>query len=325
MASYRDGYHCLLFKPVWLIETARGCPYRCNFCSVWKLYDRSFRERSIGAVADDFESTGQHVFIADDLFWNHPSRSLELAHELARRRVHKRGILVQSRCDLVAKNAELLAAWRPLADDFDILFGLEAATDDGLDDVRKDASVATTLRGVEVARSLKYEVTGNFLIDPDWDEASFQALWDFVGNHRLERCGFTLLTPLPGTDLYEQLKPRLVGQPWSRFDMHHLLWEPRLGAKRFYELYAETWRRSILNLDGDKRWSDWAKQIKLRQLPYLTRVLLRTQRMMRPEAYLAEYGASGMPSRASDAVFPVRPAGLPSAAALDLRAESHLP
>src|SRR5436190_6560814 len=84
--GYRNGYHCLLFKPGWLIETARGYPYRRNFCSVWKLYDRSFRERSIGAVADDFASTGQHVFIADDLFWNHPSRSLELAHELARRR-----------------------------------------------------------------------------------------------------------------------------------------------------------------------------------------------------------------------------------------------
>ena len=76
----------------------------------------------------------------------------------------------------------------------------------------------------------------------------------------------------------------------------------------------------ILNLDGDKRWSDWAKQIRLRQLPYLTRVLLRTQRMMRPEAYLAEYGNSGITGRAQDLVFPVRPAGLPSAAALDLTA-----
>ncbi|HJW14407.1 MAG TPA: cobalamin-dependent protein, partial [Thermoanaerobaculia bacterium] len=75
----RGRYHCLLFKPVWLVETARGCPFRCNFCSVWQLYGRSFRERSISAVVEDLASVGDSVFIADDLFWNHPARSLELA------------------------------------------------------------------------------------------------------------------------------------------------------------------------------------------------------------------------------------------------------
>ena len=63
----RNRYHCLLFKPVWLVETARGCPFRCSFCSVWQLYGRSFRERSIGAVVDDLASVGDSVFIADDL------------------------------------------------------------------------------------------------------------------------------------------------------------------------------------------------------------------------------------------------------------------
>jgi hypothetical protein len=74
--------------------------------------------------------------------------------------------------------------------------------------------------------------------------------------------------------------------------MHHALWEPRLGPARFFELYAETWRRSILNLGGQKRWRDWAAQVRARQLPYLTRVLLRTQRMMRASAYLSEHEAA---------------------------------
>jgi len=78
--------------------------------------------------------------------------------------------------------------------------------------------------------------------------------------------------------------------------MHHALWEPRLGPERFFELYAETWRRSILNLEGHKRWRDWAVQIRLSQLPYLTRVLARTQRLMRASAYLSEHGETG-PSR----------------------------
>jgi len=73
---------------------------------------------------------------------------------------------------------------------------------------------------------------------------------------------------------------------------HHVLWEPRLGAKRFFELYAETWRRSILNTAGEKGWLDWMRQVKPSQIPYLTRVLLRTQRVMKTGAYLQEHNAA---------------------------------
>jgi len=288
----RSRYHCLLFKPVWLVETARGCPFRCNFCSVWQLYGRSFRERSIGAVVEDLASVGDAVFLADDLFWNHPSRSLALAEALKKRGVRKRWLLAQTRTDIVCRSPELLEAWRPLAKDFDIFFGLEAASDDGLADVVKDNDVAASVRAAEISRSMGYGVTGNFLVDPDWREEDFRELWDFVARHGFQRAGYTILTPLPGTELHQKLAPRLAGQPWFKYDMHHVLWEPRLGAKRFFELYAETWRRSILNLGGEKSWTDWMRQVRPREVPYLTRVLLRTQRMMNASAYLKEHEAA---------------------------------
>lgn len=285
----RHRYHCLLFKPVWLVETARGCPFRCNFCSVWQLYGRSFRERSIGAVVDDMERVGDAVFIADDLFWNHPERSRELAHALRVRGVRKRWLLVQTRTDLVCRHADLLEAWRPIAKDFDIFFGLEAASDAGLARVTKDAGVSSSIEAARISRALGYGVTGNFLVDPDWDEAQFAELWDFVAKNGFQRAGYTILTPLPGTELFQKLAPILEGQPWFKYDMHHVLWEPKLGANRFFELYAETWRRSILNTSGEKSWLEWMRQIQPAQIPYLTRVLLRTQRMMKAEAYLREH------------------------------------
>ena len=288
----RNRYHCLLFKPVWLVETARGCPFRCSFCSVWQLYGRSFRERSVSAVVDDLSSVGDSVFIADDLFWNHPERSLELAAALRKRGVRKRWILVQTRTDLVCRQPELLEAWRPLARDFDIFFGLEAASDEGLASVSKDAGVSASIEASRISRALGYGVTGNFLVDTDWDEARFHELWDFVATHGFQRAGYTILTPLPGTELFQKLAPILKGQPWFKYDMHHVLWEPRLGARRFFELYAETWRRSILNTSGEKRWIDWMRQIKPSQVPYLTRVLLRTQRMMKADAYMREHEAT---------------------------------
>ncbi len=289
---HRTGYHCLLFKPVWLIETTRGCPYRCSFCSVWQLYGRTCRERGIDAVVEDFATAGDAVFVADDLFWNNPARSFELAAALRKKGVRKRWILVQSRTDLVSENADLLEAWRPLAKDFDIFLGFEFASDRELSEISKDAGVKESLAAVDTASSLNYGINGNFLIDPDWGEEDFRALWEFVAAHGLQRSGFTLLTPLPGTDLYEENVHRTAGRPWSDFDMHHLLWEPRLGAERFCELYAETWRRSILNTSGDKKLTDWLRQVRPLQIPYMIRVLRRTQAMMKPQTYLREYEAT---------------------------------
>ncbi|MHC1743695.1 MAG: radical SAM protein [Syntrophobacteraceae bacterium] len=288
---YRNHYHCVQVRPVWLVETARGCPFRCSFCAVWKLHRRSFRERSVASVVEDFAQTGENVFVVDDLFWHHEARSLELAEALKHRSARKHWILVQSRTDVVARHAELLEAWRPVARHFDIFFGFEGASDRSLRGVEKDSSVAATLEAIEVARSMGYGITGNFLVDPDWSEQEFQELWDFVARHRLNRVGYTVLTPLPGTDYFQSLAPALDGQPWHKYDMSHVLWEPRLGVERFFELYAETWKRSVLNTAGEKRWSYWLKQVKLRQIPFLVRVLRRTQTLMDADAYLREHAA----------------------------------
>jgi radical SAM superfamily enzyme YgiQ (UPF0313 family) len=289
VSPWRRQYACLHHRPTYLIETARGCPFRCSFCSVWQLFNRSFRDRHIDHVVSDFERTGDHVFVADDLFWHHGARSRALAEALARRGVRKQWILVQSRVDLVANQPELLEAWRPIAREFDIFFGLEAATNEGLSGLRKDTTVDRTEEAVGVARELGYGVTGNFVIDPAWDEADFERLWAFVERHDLGRAGFTILTPLPGTAYFEEMAGRIRAPAWSHFDMHHLLWAPRLAPERFFELYCETWRRSVLNLRGKKKWWQWLAHARPEHWAFTLRALRRTQRLMDPAHYLREY------------------------------------
>jgi hopanoid C-3 methylase len=292
VAPWRRQYACLAHRPAWLVETARGCPFRCSFCSIWQLHARSVRERSIESVCRDFASVGDRVFVADDLFWYHPARSLELAKELKRRGVRKAWVLVQSRVDTVARHPELLEAWRPIAREFDVFFGLEAATDEGLHGLTKDTTVDHTTQGVDVARRLGYGVTGNFVIDPAWMEADFARLWGFVERHHLYQAGFTILTPLPGTAYFEQMRERLRARRWSHFDMHHLLWEPALGAQRFFELYCETWRRSALNLRGRKTVWQWLREVEVRNAAFLLGALRRTQKLMDPVHYMREYDLS---------------------------------
>jgi hypothetical protein len=141
--------------------------------------------------------------------------------------VRKDWVLVQSRVDVVARHPELLEAWRPIAREFDIFFGLEAVTDNGLASLNKDSTVERTVAGIAIAREYGYGVTGNFVIDPDWMEADFERLWAFVEKHRLTGAGFTILTPLPGTAYFDTIRDRIRALTWSQFDMHHLLWELR--------------------------------------------------------------------------------------------------
>jgi hypothetical protein len=70
--------------------------------------------------------------------------------------------------------------------------------------------------------------------------------------------------------------------------LHHLLWKPRLPVHRFFELYCETWRRTVLNTAGRKKWWQWLRGVDLRNIGHMARILARSQQLMDPRAYLAE-------------------------------------
>jgi radical SAM superfamily enzyme YgiQ (UPF0313 family) len=282
------GYLCVQRRPVYLIETTRGCPYRCSFCTIWQHVDRTFRCRAVGSVVDDLVSVGGNVFFADDLFWHPPGYSDELALALQRRGVRKEWLLVQTRTDLVARHPRLLEKWRPLAKHFDIFFGFESPTEEGLASVQKDSGVAAIEEAIAVCRQLGFGITGNFICDPEWDQEDFERLWEFVAKHRLDHVGFTVLTPLPGTQMFVDVRSQIRDPDWSHYDMHHILWEPRLGRQRFFELFAETWRRTALNTRGSRSLWSYVKQVKPRDLPVVLKVLRQSRRLFDPDAYLNE-------------------------------------
>ncbi|HXI02198.1 MAG TPA: hypothetical protein VNI57_03390, partial [Candidatus Saccharimonadales bacterium] len=122
----------------------------------------------------------------------------------------------------------------------------------------------------------------------------------------LDHAGFTILTPLPGTAFFEDVKERIREADWSRYDMHHILWEPRLGRERFFELFAETWRRSALHVRDRRGLWSYLRQVRPAQVPFLLKVLRQSRRLFDPAAYLAEAFPPG-----ARAVFPASERSVP--------------
>jgi hypothetical protein len=114
-------------------------------------------------------------------------------------------------------------------------------------------------------------------------------LWDFIETHQLYRVGLTILTPLPGTQFFEECRERIKVFDWSQYDLHHLLWEPRLPVERFFELNCESWRRAVLNARGRKKSWQWLPQVDFHHIGHMARILVRSQRLMNQRAYMAEY------------------------------------
>lgn len=295
---YRSKYLCVHKQPLWALETSRGCPYRCSFCSTSLRNQHQVVDRDFELIERDFLETGRNLFVVDDLFFYPKQRSLELAHRLRRLGIRKDWMLLQTRLDTVARSPEVVEAWRGLAKNVDLFFGFEAPTNAQLESLSKDMTLEAAQAGLEVARRYDFGVTGNFVIDPDWGEAEFSAIWDMVDRLQLNRLGYTILTPLPGTPLFDQLTPRIREWDWSKWDMHHLLYEPRLGRQRFFELFVECWRRNVLSSRrAVPRLSKWLRGLTLGQALVLLRVLWRTQRMLEVKPYLDEAFPLQVPAR----------------------------
>lgn len=299
--AIRSKYLCVHKQPLWAVETARGCPYRCSFCSTSLRNQHRFYERDFEHVERDFVETGKNLFVVDDLFFYPPRRSLALAKRLVERGIRKDWMLVQTRLDTVARHPEVMQAWRGIAKHIDLFFGFEAPSNEQLAELSKDMSVDATEEGVRVARHYDYGVTGNFVVDPDWGEDHFEAMWNLVDRLKLSRLGYTILTPLPGTPLFDQLKSRIIERDWAKWDMHHLLYEPKLGRQRFFELFVECWRRNVLSADrAIPKLARWMRGLSPSQALVLLRVLWRTQRMLQVPHYLEETFPLQVPARFGD-------------------------
>src|SRR5262249_42165609 len=146
IAHYADHYYINFRKPMALMETARGCPYKCNFCSVWKFHESTFREKSPAHVVRELQDIkADAIFITDDIFWMNVRRGEEIARQIQAAGIRKY-FAVQTRSDIICKFPHLIEMWKDCSSKIQVFLGLEAVTDEGLKAVNKKNTTDNNVR-----------------------------------------------------------------------------------------------------------------------------------------------------------------------------------
>ena len=211
------------------IQTTRGCPHDCEFCSVTSFYGRRYREKPLDLVLAELESlkkNGSFVFFVDDNLV--ANRRYALALFSAMRGMELKW-LSHSPIDFAQDPALMRAAGA--AGCFGMFVGFESLNQKTLVSIGKQTNVASCyLEHAKVFRDNGIGILGSFVLGCDGDTpAIFEPILRFCEEARLEAAIFPILTPYPGTKVRERLEAegRITSNDWRDYDMGHVTFVPR--------------------------------------------------------------------------------------------------
>ncbi len=241
--TYRQDYFFLFDKPDTSVATGRGCPYRCNFCSVHEFYHGRTNQMSPQRVLSEItQIPTDHITFVDDNFLMNHRREHALADMIQAEDLNMR-FSMECRTDSIVRHPELVEKW---VDNglYAVLLGLEGVSDTMLKRVNKSCQIDVNNRAIEILQDNGVIIWGAFIVDPDWTEDEFKQLRDYVSEKGITHTQFTVLTPLPGTNLYRSRFGDLLTRDYSCFDTLHAVLPTRLPREKFYQNFANLYRQS---------------------------------------------------------------------------------
>lgn len=230
--SLYDGKRYLPFH---CVETSRGCPHGCDFCSVTNYFGGCYRTRPPAEVEDEIRGlrpfNGRFVlknvvFFVDDNIVGKRAHARELLSRIVSYRVKWLG----QASTAIGKDDELLDLCRK-SGCMGLLIGFETLSKEKLASVHKGFNHPEQyLDVIHKIHDYGIGVSGAFVFGLDGDdEGVFDRTYEFVQKAKLESPYFSILTPYPGTRLFQALdaEGRIIDRDWSNYNTNNVVYEPR--------------------------------------------------------------------------------------------------
>jgi len=240
-----------LFRVAWgpnhraVIMTSRGCPYKCRFCAsslFWeraRLYTPEYVVAEIKKLVNEYHV--RELLIYDDFFSINRKRVARIA-ELMQTEPLLRKLRFEclSRVDNfnedMAQQLKAMGVYR-------ISFGIESGCQKTLDYLKnKTISLGQVEQAIGIAKKYGFECVGSFIIGSPYETAEdIEEALSFIEKLHLDGIQITIITPFPGTPLWEDGKAvgKIVDNKWS--DKYYVL----LGWEECFSLFAGGIRAKI--------------------------------------------------------------------------------
>ena len=233
------------------LQTTRGCPNDCDFCSVTTFYGNTYRFRPVAEVLQEIGALkGNLIFFVDDNIIGSRTYAEELFEGL--KPLKKRWV---SQATLNISREEKLLTLARDSGCLGLFVGFESLSQEILNDLGKPFyRVAQFETAIRRLHDYGIGIQGSFIFGNDNDPPDvFSRVVRFCNRNRLEAVLFSLLTPFPGTRIFHQLlkENRILHFDWEKYDMNHVVFrplgmEPEALEKGFFEAYKSVYSSSSL-------------------------------------------------------------------------------
>ncbi|ABV34276.1 B12-binding domain-containing radical SAM protein [Pseudothermotoga lettingae] len=232
------------------VITSRGCPFNCEFCSASQFMGMRIRKRSVENVVEELKilkkmNYGSVIFF-DDNFTIDKTRTIKLCEQMLKENLNF-SWWAFSRADELLGKEDLVEAMSKAGCKM-LFIGFESAEDEILQEYNKKLSSSIAFDVAKLLKKYKIDLFASFIMGALNDtKESIKKTIKFAKKLGAEIVQFSIMTPYPGTKLYEKLKSKITVKDLSMFDGTNLVFQhpkfspdelKKLFFKAYYSIYS---------------------------------------------------------------------------------------
>ena len=227
--------------PSTYIFTSLGCPYKCTFCSIWCQFGGSYLQREIESVVAELKTLDDYpvVRFADANTIVNIQFIDKLFDRILEERIDKTYVM-DIRSDTAANNPKLIEKLAKAGLKV-VICGFESSKNDELKEYNKGSGAEMISKAIRVFHDNDIMIRGNYVIPPSYNLSDFKAVADYASQHEVVYAGYTILTPMPGTILYQQQKELITDHDYRKYNFFNSVLKTTLPLEEFYEKTARLW------------------------------------------------------------------------------------